>query len=199
MKALNQNTCKFSLLRKGEEKYIPILQHIKEDSLWTSWYRKKSNSSTYLYLHKYNQTKESYLFQQVTGWMSAKSYSWPPSKESDIITTASLTLYNAYLSSAAITHRQLLHTQIIRRKAIWPERSLGGNMALIFWRNIVRQWHSRMAPEINMWPSDSSPKAFYPGEPTDISLKQMPAEKWAPLVSSVSGRDARFSCLNLGI
>lgn len=89
--------------------------------------------------------------------------------------SASLTLYNAYLSSAGITHRQLLHIQITRKKDIWEERSLGLNMALIFWRNIVRA--SQMALEINMWPSDSSPKAFCSGEPTDISLKQMPAEK----------------------
>lgn len=100
--------------------------------------------------------------------------------------SASLTLYNAYLSSAGITHRQLLHIQIIRKNGICVERSLGRNMALIFWRNIVRA--SQMAPEINMWPSNSSPKAFYSGEPTDISPKQIPAEKWAPLMpQSVRG------------
>lgn len=33
VKALNQNTWKFALLEKGEEKYIPILQQIKGNSL----------------------------------------------------------------------------------------------------------------------------------------------------------------------
>lgn len=76
-----------ALIGKEEEKCIPIFQHIKGDSLWTSWFRTKSNSSADLSSHKNNQTKGSYFFHQVTCWTSVKSYSWPVSKKSGIIMT----------------------------------------------------------------------------------------------------------------
>lgn len=109
--------------------------------------------------------------------------------------SAGLTLYNAYLSSAGITLRQL-HIQIIRKKGIWPERHLNRNMALICCPNIVRASH--MAPEIHVWPTDSNSKSFQSGEPKELSIKQVPADKSAPLVASVHGRNVWFGCLIQG-
>lgn len=185
-----------ALIRKREEKRILIFQRIKGESLWTSQLRTKSNSSTDLYPHKRNQMKGSYLSRQVTCWTSVKSYSRPLLRVRYNQDSAGLTLYNAYLSSAGITLRQL-HIQIIRKKGIWPEGHLNRNMALICCPNIFRA--SQMAPEINVWPTDSNPKSFQSGEPKDLSVKPMPADKSAPLVASVHGRNVWFGCLRTGI
>jgi len=47
-----------------------------------------------------------------------------------------------------------------------------------------------MAPEMNVWATDSSPKSFLSGEHKDLSPQQIPADRSTLLVASVNGRNA---------